>query len=48
LVAAALREVAIDGRHHAIDALVHRFSAFSEARFGQFCDAVQTDFPDQG
>jgi hypothetical protein len=41
-------EVAIDGRNHAIDALVHRFSAFGEATFGQFCDAVQTDFPDQG
>jgi len=41
-------EVAIDGRNHAIDALVHKFSAFGEATFGQFCDAVQTDFPDQG
>jgi hypothetical protein len=40
-------EVAIDDRNHAIDALVHKFSAFGEARFGQFCDAVQTDFPDQ-
>jgi hypothetical protein len=41
-------EVAIDGRNHAIDALVRKFSAFGEATFGQFCDAVQTDFPDQG
>jgi hypothetical protein len=41
-------EVAIDGRNHAIDALVHEFSAFGEARFDQFCDAAQTDFPDQG
>ena len=41
-------EVVIDGRSHAIDALVHRFSAFGETTFGQFCDAVQTDFPDQG
>jgi hypothetical protein len=38
-------EVAIDGRYHAIDVLVRKFSDFGEKTFHEFCDAVQTDFP---
>jgi hypothetical protein len=38
-------EVNIDGTHHPIDVLVNRFSTFGETRFGDFCDAVLSDFP---
>jgi hypothetical protein len=40
-------EVAIDGKLHAIDVLVHTFSDFGEATFYKFCDAVQSDFSEQ-
>jgi hypothetical protein len=39
-------ELAIDGRYHAIDVLVGKFSDFGERTFHEFCDAVQTDFPE--
>lgn len=38
-------EVAIDGKSYAVDVLVHKFSAFGETTFGEFYDAVLTDFP---
>jgi hypothetical protein len=38
-------EVNIDGTHHPIDVLVNRFSGFGETTFGDFCDAVLSDFP---
>lgn len=40
-------EVSVDGRNYPIDGLVLRFSAFGEATFAKFCDAVLADFPNQ-
>lgn len=37
--------VIIDWKGHPIDVLVHSFSTFGEATFGNFCDAVLSDFP---